>query len=439
VSVETSLLETQITDHAVIDIVIRSINTYMEDRKEVSKDKKMEIINQEKLKECIQNTDWSWLSDLESGGDKNVIQKEVNQYYKKMFDILRDCHKRAAKTVTIREKKNDKKRHPWVTAELAALCRKKSQCYKDWNVDRSNTSAHEKYKLLSTKVKNEARKAKTSYYSNLLKENFSDPKKYWEIINKIRCKNRVQEISEIMVNGELVGIEGNEKLIAEEFNAYFNGVPEKLLWESGHKCEEGIDPVEERIEDVDQPEWKLEGLTLTESDVEKAIASLKNKKSIGIDGIPSNLVKSIPKTFSRVFIPLFNLSLATGIFPESFKKSIITPVYKNGDRKLTQNYRPISLIITFSKIFEKCIKEKLLNFLEHTNFLSSKQFGFTRGESTDTALYKHIFEITESIERKNVAVSLYLDLSKAFDTVNHNRLLSKLKTAGVKGHLLGMV
>ena len=100
------------------------------------------------------------------------------------------------------------------------------------------------------------------------------------------------------------------------------------------------------------------------------------------------------------------------------------------------NYRPVSLISIIAKIFEKCVKEKLINFLEHIEFMSPNQFGFTRSKSTDTALYQHVSEITEGIEYNNKAVAIYLDLAKAFDTVHHSKLINKLKKAGISGQLL---
>jgi len=130
----------------------------------------------------------------------------------------------------------------------------------------------------------------------------------------------------------------------------------------------------------------------------EAINTLKNKKSTGQDGISSITIKNNKKFLAKILQPLFNRSLQTGVFPDVFKHAIITPIYKGGENVEVKNYRPIHVISSLSKVSEKCVKEKIVNFLEHKQFFSIQQFGSLKEKSTDKALFQHIHHRTDREE-----------------------------------------
>ena len=109
------------------------------------------------------------------------------------------------------------------------------------------------------------------------------------------------------------------------------------------------------------------GFRLTVDDVERSIMSLSNKFVVGADSISSHAIKQMPKFFAKLLTPLFNKSLKLGIFPDIFEMAIV-PVPKGGDATQLTNYRPISLLPCIAKVFEKCVKEETLNYLNHINF-----------------------------------------------------------------------
>ena len=148
------------------------------------------------------------------------------------------------------------------------------------------------------------------------------------------------------------------------------------------------------------------------------------------------MVKQHPKFFAKLLTPLLNRSLTQGIYPEILKEAIVIPVYKDGEKILLKNYRPLSIILIIAKIFEICVKEKMGNYLEHINFFADNQNGFMKGKSTDTALFKHISQIAGSVENNKVTLGVYLDLAKAFDTISHTILCKKLQKAGIRGKIL---
>jgi len=104
---------------------------------------------------------------------------------------------------------------------------------------------------------------------------------------------------------------------------------------------------------------------LAECDVEKSISKLHNKKSTGFDRLTSQILKGNPKFFSKILTPILNESLKQGIFPDQLKLAIIVPMHKDGEKNNMKNYRHISLLSVIDKIFEHCVKKKLLNFLNN--------------------------------------------------------------------------
>jgi hypothetical protein len=130
---------------------------------------------------------------------------------------------------------------------------------------------------------------------------------------------------------------------------------------------------------------------------------------------------------------IINKSLSTGVFPISLKYSIITPVYKKGDRNDVSNFRPISLLPSFSKIFERIIYKRLMNHLITNNILSNSQFGYRKNISTISATYKLTNDILMALNNKRKSGGIFFDLEKAFSCVNHNILMARMKYYGITG------
>jgi len=160
---------------------------------------------------------------------------------------------------------------------------------------------------------------------------------------------------------------------------------------------------------------------------------MNTSASCGVDRIPITVIKSIVDSISPILAILINHSLTTSSFPDALKVAKITPIFKSGDKSILTNYRPISLLNSFSKIYEKVFLNRLNAHLLKFNILHDDQFGFRKNRSTQLALTSSIDKITEALDKNQYVFSLFIDLSNAFDTIDNKILLHKLHHYGIRG------
>ena len=172
--------------------------------------------------------------------------------------------------------------------------------------------------------------------------------------------------------------------------------------------------------------------SVTNENVKQCIMSLKNKKC-GLNDFPVKVLKQISPVIVPILTYLVNLSVTNGIFPDCLKMSRVVPLFKGGDSALMSNYRPISILNIFSKILERLVHKQLYNYLESKNVLNDSQFGFRENKSTTQALVRHTNCLYESLDDDECVFSLYLDLKKAFDSVDHGIILNKMYHYGIRG------
>ena len=175
----------------------------------------------------------------------------------------------------------------------------------------------------------------------------------------------------------------------------------------------------------------IKGNCTTAKEIERIIQSLKTKTSYGYDEISTKILKISCPFISSPINHICNKMLFWGVFPDRLKYAIIKPLHKNDDRCEVSNYRPISLLTSFSKIFETVMQKRILKHLTKYNILSTEQYGFRVGLRTDNATYKLTTEILNAMNNKLQIGGIFCDLEKAFDCVNHDILLSKLKFYGI--------
>lgn len=163
------------------------------------------------------------------------------------------------------------------------------------------------------------------------------------------------------------------------------------------------------------------------------IRDLDGAKSAGPDGIPVSFVKIHHQFFATLLAEVFNEIIETGIYPECLKTARVVPVFKNGDSTDLNNYRPISTLSILDKILEKLILKRILDYVTRHKMLYSYQYGFRKGSSTLAATCDLVDDIYDSLDSGTLVGALFIDLKKAFDTIDHLLLIEKLDTYGIRG------
>lgn len=326
------------------------------------------------------------------------------------------------------------KYHPWITKGLARACKKKNKLYKEFVKYRTIEKEIE-YKTYKNKLINIMRNTKRAYYQELLELKKTDTKGIWNILNKIINRNSRQN-----KNYPNYFLDKEQKLfnmdtVAHKFNEFFVSI--------GPELSKNI-PANNDTENVISQFIETNPSTMflrpvNENEIVSIVQKFKVKYSRDSDGVDMATVKKVIKEIAQPLVHICNLSFQTGTFPTKMKTAKVIPLYKTGNKHQLTNYRPISILPQFSKILEKLFNNRLESFSEQHNLLSDCQYGFRSERSTAHALIDSIEEITNSLDSKKYAIGIFLDLKKAFDTIDHKILLHKLNLQGIKGVALQWV
>lgn len=284
-----------------------------------------------------------------------------------------------------------------------------------------------KYRNLLTNV---IRKAKQLYYQSLFNKYKHNSKKIWQLTNELAGKkiNKNVNINEIKHKDHTL----KDKIdIANEFNKYFINVGsciEKNILQNNFE-KETWDNLNSKCHVKDS----IFLTPITHDEIIKYIKKIKDHSLFVEYRITNFILKNTADSISLPLMILFNLSMLSGTYPTYFKKCMVTPIHKQGDKLLCSNYRPISISLSLLKIYEKCVKYRIITFLDKNAFFSNKQFGFLKGKFTSDAYFFLNKYVHEHLDQNKKVLGIFLDIKKAFDCVNHHLLLKKLNYAGIRG------
>ena len=320
---------------------------------------------------------------------------------------------------------------PWMANGIRKAQKNRYRLYKRTKLNPHNKSMYDKYKRYRNLLCRIMRKAEKDYYARLIEEADGDQGRTWHVIKDImgKKKKKISLPDKIILNdgSEITG----QSNVRKELNNHFTNI--------GHELASQVPPSykkpEEFFPNVENP-GSFYFKPITEFEIISAIQNLKKKKSFGPDCLHPRFITDISEIIATPLTYIANLSAETGKFPNQLKIARVVPFYKGGDKKKATNYRPISLLSVLAKVLEGCIHDRLVSYFERKHLFSEAQFGFRKNKSTKTALIKFINNIQQTLDNGSKTAAIYLDLKKAFDTVDHKILLSKLNHYGIRGIIL---
>ena len=356
------------------------------------------------------------LVDWKAIVSKNEVNTSFSSFYKKLNKIV-NKHAPLKKLSRRRLKIISK---PWITKGLRVSINKKNSYLLNNN--------RELYRIYRNKLTSLIRLSKKNYYYNYFESNLNNAKQTWKGINELISKNKnKQRTIRCLKSNNVNGLTFDPKDMSNIMNRYFA--------EIGSKLANNIPSTNNSITDyLGRPiNNAFSFLPIIPEEIYDEINTLSNNKASGLYSCPIKLLKLGVTLLGEPLTILLNKSIETGTYPNKLKIAKVIPIYKADDESSPENYRPISLLSICNRIFEKLIYNRLINFIEKFDLLCDSQYGFRCNHSTQHAIIDITQKIQQNMDQGKYTCGIFIDLKKAFDTVDHNILLSKLNHYGIRG------
>ena len=313
-------------------------------------------------------------------------------------------------------------RSDWISISIAKSSDVKNRLYDNWVKYKTsdNWNKYINYKRVFEDIKN---KEKFRYYDRCFKANQHDLKKTWSLINGILGRKK---------SNKLLSFPSADA--AHNFNTYFVNIAKDLI---SNNYGDEISSTNFGKYMFERQSSELKDCNFESKDVESIIMKLNNSKGTYYS---PRVLKLLSSSICPVLANIFNCCVRDGYFPNELKIAKVIPLFKNkGSITDISNYRPISMLSVFSKVFEKLIHKEVSQFFISNNIFNNCQYGFREKHSTVHALINAISNVHDSIDNKQHTLGIFIDYSKAFDTINHEILLHKLDNYGIRGNMLKLI
>ena len=410
-----AILQTSITDHCMIFLNLSTLST---NTFKITKTK------------TVVNYDNALLSLQGKNLQELTILSDPNEFSDMLIDRIVSSLVEHTKILSIARNKRIIK--PYITEGILRCIYNRNNLQKKLKSDPNNAILKITFRRYRNYCNGLIKKVKRKYEREKLNQaqRTKSSKHLWKAVNEI-----TQFKQSKTSNNNLLYSSPTPSISVNNVNNYFAGIGQTLasqiLSTSSHH--DVLPPI---------PSSSIvSSMVLLDTDpkeVEWVLMSLDSDSATGYDNISTIFLKKCKFILVPVMVQLVNLCFSTGIFPKTLKKSIVTPVYKNGDRIDASNYRPISVLSSISKILEKLINSRLMNYLDKYKILSDTQFGFRKKISTEDAVTSLTSLLIKNLDTGKKCLAAFLDLKKAFDTVSIPILVRKLEHLGIRGTTLAL-
>ena len=318
-------------------------------------------------------------------------------------------------------------RDPWMMKGLLTSLNKQKRLYREQLHSKLAVST-DNYRKYRNSLKSLIRKSKITYLHDKYTEFKQDSRKLWQLVNRIigKSNNKIDSIDNLRIDNIL---KYDPSSITNGLCEFFANIGEQY---ANQIDSAGLD-ISKHINNIESNPSSLYSSPTTMFEVRELISNLPQKTSSGHDNISNTLLKQLNEVVASLLSLIFNKSLEEGIFPDQMKLADVFPLFKSKERSECTNYRPISLLLTMSKLLVKIVYHRTYKFLEKHDKLYAGQYGFREGHSCESAISELISVATKGQQEGMYTLALFLDLSKAFDSLEHSVLLKKLERYGMRG------
>lgn len=346
----------------------------------------------------------------------------VNKDTDSIWNTLKDKIQAATDIFVPKVKQKGKRRKKWLDKGTLASVRKKHKLYRRW-LQTKDGQDYLEYCKARNKAKRDCRKAKKRLEKEVAKDSKRNPKKFWSYTkDKTKTKSGVADLKKP---------DGSKTTTDQEKADLLNSFFESVFTVEGDN--ELPDPPVYKFEN------KLENFEITIEKVKKQLSGLNTSKAAGPDGLHPLLLSNAADSLALPITLLFRKSLIEGKIPEDWRCAHVCPVFKKGSKMQTNNYRPVSLTCITCKLMETLVREQVIDHLQSNNLISDKQHGFVQGKSCVTQLLDVLDDWTQTLDDGGSIDIIYMDFAKAFDSVPHRRLVSKVRAHGIEGPVLNWI
>ncbi len=414
--VASGVFNITLSDHYLVYVTRKFMGSTKRQRKTIST-RKLKNFNSDNFLSDLGQIDWD-----------NIVSssKDINEAVNKWSYLLSLVIEKHA---PLTEFKVSDKYSPWLTKEFKALACTRDKL-KSLAIKNNSSILMASYRHVRNRVNNLNKSLKREYFSKKIALEKGNLKETWKTLNLLLNKrSKTTNVGSLNVDGEVISENSG---IARSMNEFFCSVGSNL----SVKIPQQPNPLlcgEYKInESTEQPtEFKFHHVDITT--INRALGKMKKSLGFGSDGIASNFLKIAFPVICNSICDIFNFSIFSGSFPESWKIARVAPIFKGGKPDDRSNYRPISVLPVVSRLFEKVIYDQLYQYLDKHKYLASHQSGFRSLHSVVTCLLKGTSDWYIDIDSGKYTAMIFIDLKKAFDTVDHQILLDKMQFYGITG------